>query len=119
AMHGIPGAALRRTARGGDLQARMIVTLAHGGDVRGPIVDLRAAGPVHRAKFGYVATSHAAVREVLTDDGFITGLPGQQGLLGKKPSSVSTSRTIHPVETPSLLATNPPEHTRYRKLVTG
>ncbi|WP_239455445.1 cytochrome P450 [Nocardioides gilvus] len=118
AMHGIPGAALRRTARGGDLQARMIVTLAHGGDVRGPIEDLRAAGPVHRAKFGYVATSHAAVREVLSDDGFITGLPGQQGLLGKL-ASATAPQTIHPVEKPSLLATNPPEHTRYRKLVTG
>lgn len=116
--HGIPGAALRRAARDGDLQARMITALAQGGDVRGPVEELRAAGPVHRAKFGYVATSHAAVREVLTHEGFVTGLPGQQGILGKL-ASATAPRTIHPVEKPSLLVTNPPEHTRYRKLVTG
>ena len=117
-MHGIPGAALRRSAKSGDLQAQMIVTLAEGGEVTGPVEALRAAGEVYRARFGFVTTSHAGVRAVLNSEDFITGLPGQQGLLGRI-SSATAPRTIHPVEKPSLLATDPPDHTRYRRLVTG
>ncbi|GGD10092.1 cytochrome P450 [Nocardioides daphniae] len=114
-VHGVPGLVLRRAARQGDLQARMIMA---GGDVQGPIETIRAAGPVVRAKFSNVVTSHVGVREVLTRDEFVTGFPGKDGPLSSI-AEATAPRSIHPLEPPSLLATDPPDHTRYRRLVTG
>jgi cytochrome P450 len=42
---------------------------------------------------------------------------GADGVLGRL-IDVTTPRVLHPLEPPSLLATEPPDHTRYRKLVT-
>ncbi|QCX26149.1 cytochrome P450 [Nocardioides jishulii] len=114
-IHGLPGLVLRRAAKQGDLQARMVMA---GGDVAGPIEEIRAVGPVVRAKFSNVVTSHAGVREVLTRDDFVTGFPGKDGPLSSI-AEATAPRSIHPLEPPSLLATDPPDHTRYRRLVTG
>lgn len=116
--HGLPTLFLRRAAGRGDLQARLIRVGAHGtDDVFGLIEEIRSRGPLYRSRIGYVATSHAAVRHLLTSDDFRTGLPTNDGALGKV-ARWAAPRTLHPVEPPSLLVTEPPDHTRYRKLVT-
>jgi len=116
--HGLPTLFLRRAAERGDLQARLIRVGAHGtDDAFGLIEEIRSRGPLYRSRIGYVATSHAAVRQVLTSDDFRTGLPTNDGALGKV-ARWAAPRTLHPVEPPSLLVTEPPDHTRYRKLVT-
>ena len=81
------------------------------------VEEIRSQGPLYRSRIGYVTTSHAAVRHVLTSDDFRTGLPTAQGALGRI-SRWAAPTTLHPVEPPSLLVTEPPDHTRYRKLVT-
>jgi len=116
--HGLPTLMIRRAARRGDLQAGLILSRADGVDRSHEVIEqIRAQGPLYRGSMGYVATSHAAVREVLTSDDFRTGFPTTEGRLGQL-AAWSAPRTVHPVEPPSLLVTEPPDHTRYRKLVT-
>ncbi|WP_246861446.1 cytochrome P450 [Nocardioides sp. SYSU D00065] len=116
--HGLPTLFLRRAASRGDLQARLIRAGARGSDdVFDLIEEIRSHGPLYRSQVGYVATSHAAVRHVLTGDDFRTGLPTAEGPLGRI-SRWAAPDTLHPVEPPSLLVTEPPDHTRYRRLVT-
>lgn len=116
--HGLPSLLLRGMARKGDLQAQMV--RAGGGDptdVDALVEKIRDHGSLYPSKMGYVATSHAAVREVLTSPDFRTGFPGRVGVLGRLIDHTAPS-ALHPVEPPSLLVTEPPDHTRYRKLVT-
>ena len=116
--HGLPTLLLRRAASRGDLQARLIRVRSLGTDeVFGLVEEIRAHGPLYRSRIGYVATSHAAVRELLTSDDFRTGFPTDAGPVGRI-ARWAAPTTLHPVEPPSLLVTEPPDHTRYRKLVT-
>ncbi|NPD03485.1 cytochrome P450 [Nocardioides sp. zg-1308] len=116
--HGLPTVFLRRAADRGDLQARLIRVGSRGSDeVFDLVEEIRTHGPVYRSRIGFVTTSHAAVRHVLTSDDFRTGLPTSSGTLGRV-ARWSAPRTLHPVEPPSLLVTEPPDHTRYRRLVT-
>ena len=118
AAHGVPTLFLRRAAKAGDLQAKLIRVGAEGTDEVNEIIEqIRADGPLYRSKIGYVTTSHAAVRQVLTSDDFRSGFPTNEGPLGRI-AQWSAPDFLHPVEPPSLLVTEPPDHTRYRKLVT-
>ena len=117
--HGLPTLFLRRAAARGDLQARLIRVGSLGSDdeVFGLVEEIRAQGPLYRSGIGHVTTSHAGVRHVLTSDDFRSGLPTDEGLLGRV-ARWAAPGTLHPVQPPSLLVTEPPDHTRYRKLVT-
>ncbi len=116
--HGFLSFAVRTAAKRGDLQARLIYAGNPGGDVWGAIEDLRASGPVYGSRLGYVTTSHDLVKEVLSSNDFRAGNP----MYGDTPLGNLALRTatkaVHPVSPPSLLVVEPPEHTRYRKLVT-
>lgn len=117
-VHGLPTLVLRRAARRGDLQAQLIRDGADGNDRTHELVEqIRQQGPLYGTRIGYVVTSHAAVREVLTSDDFRTGFPTDEGPLGRV-AAWAAPRTVNPIEPPSLLVTEPPDHTRYRKLVT-
>jgi cytochrome P450 len=116
--HGLPTLFLRRAADRGDLQARLIRVGSMGTEeVFDLIEEIRASGPLYRSRIGYVATSHAAVRHLLTSEDFRSGFPADDGPLGRI-ARWAAPTTLHPVEPPSLLVTEPPDHTRYRKLVT-
>ncbi|MBP2326837.1 cytochrome P450 [Kibdelosporangium banguiense] len=116
--HGLPRVVLRVAARRGDLQGRLAVEATTGTDLTGLFDDMRSRGPIVTSKIGYLTARHTAVKEILTSDAFrtIRFLPGA-GLLGKL-TTWSASDLLHPVQPPSLLVSEPPEHTRYRKLVT-
>src|SRR5690349_5248748 len=117
--HGLPTLFLRRAAARGDLQAQLIRVGSLGSEdaVFDLIEEIRSQGPLYRSSIGQVATSHAGVRQVLTSDDFRSGLPTAEGMLGRI-ARWAAPTTLHPVEPPSLLVTEPPDHTRYRKLVT-
>lgn len=118
--HALPRTALRAAARRGDLQARLVAEAAASptAAMHGLFDEIRARGPLYKGAFAYVTTSHAAVREVLTGNDFRTGVgAASEGLLARL-SEWSAPGTLHPITPPSLLATEPPDHTRYRRLVT-
>ncbi|MGZ3147109.1 cytochrome P450 [Lentzea chajnantorensis] len=110
--------ALRLAARKGDLQGRITVEANNGNDLTGLFDEIRAHGPLAPTGIGHVTTSHAAVREVLGSDAFQASRPRYgNGVLGRIADWAATD-VLHPVQPPSLLVTEPPAHTRYRKLVT-
>ncbi|MDQ0382016.1 cytochrome P450 [Amycolatopsis thermophila] len=118
--HALPRTALRAAARRGDLQARLVAQAAVSptAALTGLFDEIRAHGPLYKGSFAYVTTSHAAVREVLTSNDFRAGVgAAADGVLARL-SEWSATDVLHPIAPPSLLATEPPDHTRYRKLVT-
>jgi cytochrome P450 len=117
--HGIPDLVFRRAARRGDLHGRLVMTAMHGRPEEvWPIVEeVRAAGPLVRSGLAYVTADHAVCKEVLSSPDFRTGAPDARGSM-ERLSRLSASRWINPMQPPSLLVTEPPDHTRYRRLVT-
>ena len=118
--HGIPRVVIGRAARQGDLQGRLITAAAENGrtDRLVPIFEeLRGAGVLAPGRFSYMTADHAAAKEVLSSNDFTTGLPTTAGSLSRLGQWAATE-VFNPVQPPSLLVTEPPDHTRYRKLVT-
>ena len=115
--HGLPRMLIARLAAKGDLQARLILSSSQDDQSMFDLIEeVRARGPVVKSGLAYLTPDHAAVREVLTSNDFCTGIPGRTGLLGALAERLAFD-VLHPVEPPSLLVTEPPDHTRYRKLV--
>jgi cytochrome P450 len=118
-QHGLARAVLRRAARAGDPQAMLIMDRATRSDPY-PLQDtIRAAGPVVRGRLTYLSASHSACHDILRSADFRTGAratrlpPRLRPIIGW----AQGPRVLHPVEPPSLLAVEDPEHARYRRLV--
>ena len=116
----LPRAAMSATGRRGDLQGRLVTaSRERDPEVVWPVVDeIRAAGPLVRSKFVWVTADHDVSKTVLTSPDFRSGMPGGVGWVSQL-AEWSAPKAIHPVRPPSLLVTEPPDHTRYRKLVMG
>jgi len=112
-------AVLRRAARAGDLQAQLILDPATRSDPFPTHDRIRSQGRLVRGKLSYVSASHAACKQVLRSDDFRTGYPATRlpPVVERVAAWSRRSRALGPVEAPSLLAVEPPEHTRYRRLV--
>jgi len=116
--HGLPWLAIRAAARRGDLQGRLMLATAPGDEVWGVLAEARSRGPVLRSRLSYLTVDHAAVREILSSPDFRGGRPARADSRLGELLDRTAPRVPHPLEPPSLLATEPPDHTRYRKLVT-
>ncbi|QIK68118.1 cytochrome P450 [Nocardioides sp. HDW12B] len=119
--HGLPSVVMRRQAARGDIQGRL-VSQGRGMNtdaVAAIAAEVRADGPLHRSHFAHITASLPTVKEVLTSNDFRTGVfdPGD-GLLGRIGRWAEEPGRLGPLTPPSLLVTEPPDHTRYRKLVT-
>ncbi|GAA2141613.1 cytochrome P450 [Nocardioides koreensis] len=120
--HALPRTLLRRAAREGDLHGRMFVA-TQSGDLSAlePVLDeLRGHGPFYRGKYAAVSAENAAVRELLSSPDVASGfLPTDGGSrLARLQGWSMIDAPLGPLTPPSLLVTEPPDHTRYRKLVT-
>ena len=118
--HGIPGAVFRRSAGRGDLHGRLVMTTMQGDpdEVWRILEELRGQGPLVRSGLAFVSVDHAVCRAVLSSPDFRTGAPDLRSSLGRL-SRWSASPWVNPLQPPSLLVSEPPDHTRYRRLVTG
>lgn len=116
----IPRTVFRTAARRGDLQGRLIGTALQGHtfDLVPLFEELYAAGPVHKGGFSYITGRHAVVHEVLSGNDFRTGIPSAVNPVMQRLVDWSANDVFTPVTPPSLLVSEPPDHTRYRKLVT-
>lgn len=117
--HGISRAVLHREARRGDLVARLEVDPALRADPFAAYEELRGRGKLARSRLALATTHHEVANAILRDDTF--GVAGGHGelppLLQRFWARVEDPWTTGPIDPPSMLATDPPDHTRYRRLV--
>jgi cytochrome P450 len=103
-----------RAALAGDPAARLLAVR----QARNPFPlyeRIRDHGEVYRSGLGFFCTvSHPLCRSVLTDPRF--HMPSHQGLPDWARSEDDVRTLVHPIER-SLLAMNPPEQTRLRRLI--
>ena len=119
--HALPRTLLRRAARQGDLHGRMFVA-TQSADLAAlePILDeLRSHRPFYQGRYAAVSVDNAAVRALLSSpdagSGFVPADGG--GRLARLQAWSMEDAPLGPLTPPSLLVTEPPDHTRYRKLV--
>ncbi|MHA3704417.1 cytochrome P450 [Jatrophihabitans sp. YIM 134969] len=120
ALDGLPRVAIKRAARAGDPQARLIVDPTLRDDASAVWDEVRGRGRVTRTAVSAITVDHGIAFDVLRSDDFRVVSMGEQlpGLLGKIEATTRTG-ALHPVQAPSLLSVEPPEHTRYRTLVSS
>jgi len=116
--HGLPRLVIRAAARRGDLQGRLMLAPASGDQMWALLAEARDRGPLHRSRLSYLTADYAVVKEVLSSPDFRSGRPGRAGSPLGRLADRTAPRVQSPIEPPSLLATEPPDHTRYRRLVT-
>jgi cytochrome P450 len=117
--HGLARLAIRAAARKGDLQARLFLDPAIRRDPYPFYARVRQAGPLVPGRLMWSTARHDVCTAVLRSDAFGVGfygrpLPAAVALL------VALGRwraPIGPVDPPSMLVVDAPDHTRYRRLV--
>lgn len=119
--HALPRTLLRRAAEQGDLHGRMFVA-SQSADVAAlePVLDeLRTHGAFYKGKYASVSADNAAVRALLSSPDAGSGFVGGdgEGALARLQRWSLVDAPLGPLTPPSLLVTEPPDHTRYRKLV--
>ena len=120
ALHGFVRAGANYFARHGDPQALFVTHPAIRDDPISFYEDLRAQGPLVRARVAFLTVDHALAHELLRSEDFrviVAGgaLPPPLRWLERR----TRTDLLHPLLPPSLLAVEPPEHTRYRKTVSS
>src|ERR1700761_1426477 len=119
-MHGFLRVMAKAGVRRGDLQARLIGDPAVAADPLPFYDEVLARGPLIKSRVSYMAVDHALAHELLRSDDFRTvllgaNLPAPLRWL----ESRARDNLLHPLREPSLLAVEPPDHTRYRKTVSS
>lgn len=118
-QHGVVRVAASRAARKGDLHAQLMIDDRYRADPFPFYRQVRQTGPLVRGRLVHVTASYDVVSEVLRGDDFRAG-PDEDAM----PSFVRgllrwarDPRALGPIDPPSMLVVEPPDHTRYRKLV--
>ena len=119
--HALPRALLSRAAKQGDLHGRMfLATHSDNPADLAPILDeLRSHRPFYRGKYAAVSVDVAGVRALLSEPEALSafGPTDVESRLGRLQLWAMSDAPLGPLTPPSLLVTEPPDHTRYRKLV--
>jgi cytochrome P450 len=120
ALHGFVRAVASIGASRGDLQARLIADPAVKRDPVPFYEEVRARGPLVRSRIGYLTAEYKIAHELLRSDDFRVlsigaNLPAPVRWLERR----TRDDLLHPLRSPSLLAVEAPEHTRYRKTVSS
>ena len=120
ATHGLLRAATLRRARAGNPDAQLLVNPALQADPYAQYEKLRSAAPFAAGAVSRLSVHHDVCTDVLRSDDF--GVVAREAPL---PAPVrlmlrlaGPSPYFGPIEPPSMLAVDPPAHTRYRRLVT-
>jgi cytochrome P450 len=119
-MHGVVRGLAWIGARRGDPQARLIADPTVQADPVAFYEQLRPLGPLVRCRVSYITVDHAVAHELLRSDDFrVTNLGSTLPGPFRWVEEHTRDGLLHPLQPPSLLAVEPPEHTRYRKLVSS
>jgi cytochrome P450 len=119
-LHGFVRGMSAIGVRRGDPQARLIADPAVRADPTAFADELRKFGPVIRGRVVLLTFDHGVAFNLLRSDDFRVSqlggnLPGPLRWVADK----TNPGLLHPIEPPSLLAIEPPDHTRMRKLVSS
>lgn len=118
AMHGVVRVAARWSARRGDLQARLVADPAVRADPVPFYDELRTHGPLIRSRISHLTVDHAVAHELLRSEDFrVIEMGASLPPLLRRLERRTRPDLLHPLLPPSLLAVEPPDHTRYRKTV--
>ena len=119
--HALPRTLLQRAAKQGDLHGRMFVaTQSSDLAALAPILDeLRTHRPVYQGKYASVSVDNAAVRALLSNPDVASAVipTDPENRVARLQAWAMKDAPLGPLTPPSLLVTEPPDHTRYRKLV--
>ncbi|MBV8346006.1 MAG: cytochrome P450 [Mycolicibacterium sp.] len=120
AMHGVTRAVAFIGARRGDPRGRMIADPAVRANPVPFIEELRSVGRLVQCPAMFITVDHEIAHDLLRSDDFrVISIGGNL----PKPLRWLVEHTdaglLHPLQPPSLLSVEPPEHTRYRKLVSS
>lgn len=120
AMHGVVRTMARLAAKRGDPQGRLIADPAVRANPIPFYDELRPRGPLIRCRVSFLTVDHALAHQLLRSDDFRViqlgaNLPAPLRRLEQR----TRTTALHPLRPPSLLAVEPPEHTRYRKTVSS
>ncbi|PXX05596.1 hypothetical protein C8E89_117105 [Mycolicibacterium moriokaense] len=120
ALHGFVRGVSRIAARRGDPQARLIADPLVREDPAAFADEMRPRGPVLRGRAGLLTFDHQVANEMLRSDDFrVSSLGGNLPLPLQWVMRKTDPGLLHPIEPPSLLSIEPPDHTRCRKLVSS
>ena len=120
AMHAVVRTLAAYGARRGDLQARLLADPAIHDDPVPFYDELRQYGPLIRSRLSYLTADHAVAFELLRSDDFRVLIQGSSLPTPLRWLERHTrADLLHPLLPPSLLAVEPPDHTRYRKTVSS
>jgi len=120
AMHGFVRGVAKIGVRRGDLPARLIADPIMIADPVPFYDELRPLGPLMKGRAVYLAVGHPLAHDLLRSDDFRVLMFG-----GNLPAPMRWLESrlrddlLHPLRAPSLLAVEPPDHTRYRKTVSA
>ncbi|MFC5136908.1 cytochrome P450 [Actinomycetospora rhizophila] len=119
ATHGLMRAAIRRQVRAGNPDARLLLDPTMQADPFPHYETLRASYPFAPGAFARLTVHHDVATAVLRSDDFgvthpteVVPAPAKAALALAGPP-----RNPGPIEPPSMLAVDAPDHLRYRKLV--
>jgi len=120
AVHGFIRGVSTLLARRGDPQGRLIADPSVRADPVTFAEELRARGPLVKCRTLYITVDHKIANDLLRSDDFHvfglgTNLPRPLQWLADK----TNPDLLHPIQPPSMLSVEPPDHTRYRKLVSS
>jgi cytochrome P450 len=120
ALHGVVRSLSSLGLRSGDPQARLIADREARENPGAFADEYRDRGPVIRCRAVLMTFDHGVAHELLRSDDFSVT---EQGGNLPKPLRWVAQKTdpglLHPLRPPSLLSVEPPDHTKYRKLVSS
>jgi len=119
-MHGIVRLFAKRIARRGDPQGRLIADPAVRANPAAFTDELRAQGPMVKGAVVWLTVEHKICNDLLRSEDFHvlsmgSSLPRPMQWVMRH----TETGLMHPLEPPSMLSVEPPDHTRYRKLVSS
>lgn len=120
ALHGVVRGISAYGMRHGDPQARLIADPAVRADPAPFADEMRRRGPLVRGRALLMTFHHDVATELLRSDDFrVSRLGGNLPRPLRWVADKTDTGSLHPLLPPSLLAVEPPDHTRYRKLVSS
>ncbi|MFY2789787.1 cytochrome P450 [Rhodococcus sp. KRD162] len=120
AAHGVIRFAAKRAAAAGDLQSMLVADPQTRANPSPIYEKLRDTAPLVKTRISNITVHHRVAFDLLRSDDFrVTHLGGTLPTPLQWVERHTRSGALHPILPPSLLSVEPPDHTRYRKLVSS